>query len=89
MIAIQVRDRGQITLPKEIRAAYHLDAGTRLLLVPLDDERFEVRVIPTRRSIFELMDLYTQDGEAPNIDAAREALGDTLYDAIRTGGARP
>lgn len=89
MTTIQVRERGQITLPKEIRAAYHLDTGTRLLVVPLDAERFEVRVMPAHRPIFELMDLYTQDGEAPNIDAEREALGDALYDAIRTGGSRP
>jgi len=89
MPTIQVRERGQITLPKEIRAAYHLEIGTRLLVMPLDDQRFEVRVMPARRPIFELMDLYTQDGEAPNIDVEREALGDALDEAIRTGGARP
>ena len=89
MTTIQVRQRGQITLPKEIRDAYHLDTGSRLLLIPLDGERFEVRVMPARRSVLELMDLYAQEGEAPDIAAEREAFGDALHEAIRTGSRKP
>lgn len=89
MNTIHVRDRGQITLPKELRAAYHLDTGSRLLVVPLDGERFEVRVMPARRSMRELMALYADDGPVPDIAAEREALGDALEEAIRTGGRRP
>ncbi len=89
MNTIQVRERGQITLPKELRDAYRLDTGSRLLVVPLDDERFEVRVMPARRTMRELLALYGEEGDAPDIAAEREALGDALDEAIRTGGRCP
>ena len=89
MTTIQVGERGRITLPEEILATYRLDVGSRLLITPLDSERFEVRVVPVRRSILALMDLYTTEREAPDIAAEREALGDALDEAFRTGGPRP
>lgn len=89
MMIAQVGEQGQLTLPEEIRAAYHLDTRSRLLFVPLDGERFVVRVMPARRSIFELMDLYADDGPVPDIAAEREALGDALEETFRTGGPRP
>jgi AbrB family looped-hinge helix DNA binding protein len=89
MATVQVRDRGQITLPREIRAAYHLTDGSTLQVTPIDDERFEVRVVPLRRSVLELMEIYAQDGEAPDMKAEREALGDALEAAVRDGGPRP
>ena len=89
MASVQVRGRGQITLPREIRAAYHLTDGSELLMTPIDGERFEVRVVPARRSVLELMGIYAQEGKAPDIDAEREALGEALEEALRTGGPRP
>jgi bifunctional DNA-binding transcriptional regulator/antitoxin component of YhaV-PrlF toxin-antitoxin module len=89
MATVQVRDRGQVTLPREIRSAYHLTDGSKLQMTPIDNERFEVRVIPARRSVLELMEIYAQEGEAPDIDAEREALGDALEAALRTGDPRP
>ncbi len=89
MKTIRVRDGGQITLPEESCVAYRLAVGSQLRIIPLDGERFEVCVLPARCSIFDLMNLYAQEGEAPDIAVKREALGAALYAAIRTGSSRP
>jgi AbrB family looped-hinge helix DNA binding protein len=78
MAVVQVRERGQITLPKEIRSVYHLTPGRELMVTPIDGERFEVRVVPPRRSVLELAALYAQEGEAPDMAAEREAFGEAI-----------
>ena len=89
VMIVRVRDRGQVTIPKAIRAACHIETGSRLLFVPIDAERFEVRVMPARRSMRELMELLADDGPVPDINAIREAHGDALDQAITTGSPKP
>jgi bifunctional DNA-binding transcriptional regulator/antitoxin component of YhaV-PrlF toxin-antitoxin module len=89
MPTMQVRDRGQITLPQQIRSAYRLTTGSELLVTPIDDERFEVRVIPTGLSLSELIAKYADEDEAPDLEAEREAFGDAIAAAIDGTGPRP
>lgn len=89
MAKASVRRRGRITSRREIRSRYQLPRKSASALTSLGDERSEVGAIPARRSILDLMALYTQEGEAPDIAAEREAFGDALYEAFRTGSRRP
>jgi bifunctional DNA-binding transcriptional regulator/antitoxin component of YhaV-PrlF toxin-antitoxin module len=89
MATVSVRRDGQVTLPQEIRSAYHLAEGAVLDIVPIADDRFEVRVITKRSPLLDLLDEFADDGVAPDIAAEREALGDALDAALINGGRRP
>lgn len=89
MTTVSIRRDGQLTLPQEIRAAYHLAEGAVLDIVPISDDRFEMRVIAKRSNLLDLLDEFADDGVAPDLVAEREALGDALDAALLRGGSRP
>jgi steroid delta-isomerase-like uncharacterized protein len=78
MMTIVVGADGEITLPEYIQTMYRLKAGAELLVAPIDQERFEVRVLPSRLSVSALAEKYAMDGPAPDLAVEREALGDAL-----------
>ena len=85
MATMQVRKRGQVTLPLAIREAYHLDDGSELEVIPLDATRFEVRVLPPPGALLALLDEFADEGPAPDLDAERAAFAA----ALAAGGPRP
>lgn len=85
MATMQVRKRGQVTLPQAIRDTYHLDDGSELEVTPLDETRFEVRVLPAPDTLLALLDEFADEGPAPDLDAEREAFAA----ALAAGGPRP
>ena len=89
MATVSVRYDGQVLLPAEIRAAYHLTEGSVLETLPVGVDRFEVRVVAMRLPLLDLLDEFADEGEAPDIALEREALGDALDTALLTGGRRP
>jgi bifunctional DNA-binding transcriptional regulator/antitoxin component of YhaV-PrlF toxin-antitoxin module len=84
MATMQVRKRGQVTLPQTIREAYHLADGSTLEVIPLDATRFEVRVLPDSGDLLALLDEFADEGPAPDVDAERLALAAAL-----AAGQRP
>jgi bifunctional DNA-binding transcriptional regulator/antitoxin component of YhaV-PrlF toxin-antitoxin module len=89
MATVSVRRDGQVTLPEEIRSAYHLTEGAVLDIVPITDDRFEMRVIAKRLHLLDLLDEFADEGVAPDLAAEREAMGDALDAALLNGGQRP
>ena len=85
MATMQVRKRGQVTLPQAIRDAYHLDDGSELEITPIDATRFEVRVLPAPGALLALLDEFADDGPVPDLDAERAAFAA----ALAAGGPRP
>ena len=85
MATMQVRKRGQVTLPRAIREAYRLDDGSELEVIPLDATRFEVRVLPPPGTLLALLDEFADEGPAPDLDAERAAL----TAALAAGQPRP
>ena len=78
MATMQVRKRGQVTLPQAIREAYHLEDGSELEVIPLDATRFEVRVLTAPAALVALLDEFADAGPAPDLDAERLALAAAL-----------
>ncbi|HEX5502545.1 MAG TPA: AbrB/MazE/SpoVT family DNA-binding domain-containing protein [Thermomicrobiales bacterium] len=78
MATMQVRKRGQVTLPQVIRDAYRLHDGSELEVIPLDATRFEVRVLTPPGDLLALLDEFADAGPAPDLDAEREALAAAL-----------
>lgn len=83
MAIMQVRKRGQVTLPQAIRDAYHLDDGSELEVTPLDATRFEVRVLPPQDDLLALLDEFAGEGPVPDLDAERQALAAALRSGDR------
>ncbi len=78
MATMQVRKRGQVTLPQAIREAYHLDDGSELEVIPLDATRFEVRVLPPPGVLLALLDEFADEDPAPDLDVERAAFAAAL-----------
>ncbi len=89
MATVSVRHDGQVLLPQEIRAAYHLTEGSVLEILPVGTDRFEVRVVAARPPLLDLLDEFADEGEAPDIAIEREALAAVLDTALLAGGHRP
>ena len=78
MATMQVRKRGQVTLPQAIRETYRLGDGSELEIIPIDATRFEVRVVPAPGALSDLLDEFADEGPAPDLDGEREAFAEAL-----------
>lgn len=85
MATVQVRERGEVTLPQAIRDAYQLDDWSELKIVPIDATRFEVHVLPAPGVLLTLLDEFADEGPAPDLEAERSAFAA----ALAAGRPRP
>lgn len=88
MLVGRVQDRGQVTVPRAIRDACHIQPGSRLAFAQTGPDRFECHVLPNE-SISEVLTRYASPGTAPDLDALRVEIGNELAEAYREGRLAP
>jgi bifunctional DNA-binding transcriptional regulator/antitoxin component of YhaV-PrlF toxin-antitoxin module len=74
----RVQARGQVTVPQEIREACGVVPGSELLFIPTGEREFVCRVLPPARPLSDVVEQYTLDGTAPDIEALRAAMAQEL-----------
>jgi bifunctional DNA-binding transcriptional regulator/antitoxin component of YhaV-PrlF toxin-antitoxin module len=67
-----------VTIPQPIRDACGIEPGSEIFFTKTAADTFACHVLPARRSILEVMEEYTVDGVAPDLDALREGMGDEI-----------
>ncbi len=75
MVMAQVRERWQVTLPREVRQSLDLREGSDLLFVPTEQGEWLVKALPPRVPIPELLARFADEGSAPDLDQLRAAIG--------------
>jgi bifunctional DNA-binding transcriptional regulator/antitoxin component of YhaV-PrlF toxin-antitoxin module len=78
MSVVRVRERGQVTLPREVREAAGVTVGSELLILPIGPGKFTVQVLPQRESLLALIDEFADVGPAPDLEVLRQQIGQTL-----------
>lgn len=78
MIMAQVRERWQVTLPREVRRSLDLHEGSELLFIPTGPGEWKIKALPPRIPIPELLARFAGEGSAPDLDALREEIGRDL-----------
>ncbi len=63
---IRVSSKGQVVIPEEIRKKYRINAGTELVLKPLDENRLIVEKVPRLSELFSFL------GEAKTTNLLRK-----------------
>jgi bifunctional DNA-binding transcriptional regulator/antitoxin component of YhaV-PrlF toxin-antitoxin module len=92
--AVQVRDRGVVTLPKPLRERYGLGVGDVLDVLDLDGVFVlspRASVVPELAAEIERLRLeagYTTDELLESLRAERERYGDALVDGLTKPGAQ-
>lgn len=70
--------KGQMTIPVDIREQFHMEAGTTCLIVPIDQDRFEV--YPKTVSLESISGRFRHAGATVSLadmdDAITEALAE-------------
>ena len=78
MVMVQVRERWQVTLPREVRQSLDLREGSDLLFVPTGQGEWLVKALPPRVPVPELLARFADEGPAPDLDQLRVAIGQDL-----------
>jgi antitoxin PrlF len=69
----KLTSKGQVTIPKEVREALHLDAGDRVQFFIREDGVVELR--PQTVDLKDLYGLLEYEGEAVSVEEMNEAIG--------------
>lgn len=86
MVMVQVRERWQVTLPREVRQSLDLREGSDLLFVPTGQGEWLVKALPPRVPIPALLARFSDDGPAPDLDQLRATIGRDLAREIVPDG---
>jgi AbrB family looped-hinge helix DNA binding protein len=78
MVAVQVRERWQVTVPREVRQSLNLQEGGELLFIPLGSGQWQVKALPPRIPLPDLIDRLASPGRSPDLDRLREEMGDDM-----------
>lgn len=78
MVMAQVRERWQVTLPREVRQSLDLQEGSDLLFIPTGHGEWTIKALPPRIPLAELLARFTDEGPAPDLDQLRETIGEDL-----------
>jgi bifunctional DNA-binding transcriptional regulator/antitoxin component of YhaV-PrlF toxin-antitoxin module len=78
MVMAQVRERWQVTLPREVRQSLDLQEGSDLLFIPTGRGEWVIKALPPRLPLSELLARFTDEGPAPDLDQLREEIGKEL-----------
>ncbi len=84
MSMARVQSRGQVTIPQDIRDACGVIPGTDLMFVKTSATTFECWVLPPRLSLMEVIEKYSVDGVAPDMDRLREDMGNEIAQKYST-----
>jgi bifunctional DNA-binding transcriptional regulator/antitoxin component of YhaV-PrlF toxin-antitoxin module len=68
MTIAKVRTRGQVTIPRNIREACGITSGATLTYILTGRGQFACRALPERRSLRDLIEQYSVDGVAPDVE---------------------
>ena len=68
MTIAKVRARGQVTIPQNIREACGITPGATLIFIQTGPGQFTCRVLPEHRSLRDLIERFSVDGVAPDVD---------------------
>ena len=80
----RVQARGQVTLPRELRAATGIEAGAELVFFPLGPGQFEARLAPASRTVREMVAAYATDAVPPTPRAIRATIDQGMADEALT-----
>ena len=83
MVMAQIRDRWQVTLPREVRQSLDFQEGGDLLFIPLGRGEWMIKALPPRLPVAELLARFTDEGPPPDLDQIRDAIGEDLARAYR------
>lgn len=78
MVMAQVRERWQVTLPREVRQSLDLHEGSDLLFIPVGQGAWLVKALPPRVPIPELLARFADEGPAPDLAQLHAAIGQAL-----------
>ncbi len=78
MSVAKVQARGQVTVPQEVRDLCGIAPGTELLFVPTGPHVFECRVLPAQRALMDLVERFTVEGVAPDLEILRHDMGEAI-----------
>jgi antitoxin PrlF len=73
--------KGQVTIPKEVRDALHIDAGDRVQFLVRDDGVVELR--PHTVDLRDLYGVLSREGKPVSVDDMDAAIGDAIVDSFR------
>ncbi len=78
MVMAQVRERWQVTLPREVRQSLDLHEGSDLLFIPTERGEWLVKALPPRIPVPDLLARFADEGPTPDLDQLRAAIGRNL-----------
>ena len=78
MSVAKVQARGQVTVPQEIRDLCGIEPGAELLFVPTGPHVFECRVLPAQRALMDLVERFTVQDVAPDLEKLRREMGEAI-----------
>lgn len=73
-----LQSRGQLTIPAHIRRAFDWNPGDSIAFNARPDGVLELRVLK-RHSVQELLEKYSLDGVAPDLEDLRHAAADDQF----------
>lgn len=68
MTIAKARARGRVTIPQNIREACGITPGTTLIFIQTGPGQFACRVLPEHRSLRDLIEQFSVDGVAPDVE---------------------
>jgi hypothetical protein len=68
----------EVSFPQDIREACGVEPGTDLMFVKTGPTTFECWVLPPPLSLMGVIEKYSVDGVAPDLDELREEMADDL-----------
>lgn len=83
----KLQSRGQLTIPARVRRMFGWEPGDAITFAARSDGVLELRALKTH-SVRELVEKYSQEGTAPEIDTLRQEAEDTAFrERFGPGGA--
>lgn len=82
MTIAKIQERGQITIPVEVRKACGIKSGDSLLFVAKGEGVFEARVLPSAELVSELIGRYEVSEVAPDLAELRSEMGKEMTDRV-------
>lgn len=76
----KLTSKGQVTIPKEVREALHVDAGDRVQFFIREDGVVELR--PQTVDLKDLYGILEYKGEAVSVEAMNEAIGKAVVESF-------
>ena len=76
----KVTSKGQVTIPKEVRQALHIDAGDQVQFFIREDGGVELR--PKTVDLKDLYGIFAYKGETVSVEAMNEAIDKAVVESF-------